>query len=69
MHNLIIVKRIGRKWEEKMANITYKLATRVADDGIYEAFMTGFSDYIIKLQMEKEPFFDRFFGPEGNTKC
>ena len=51
-----------------MANITYKLATQVADDAIYEAFMTGFSDYIIKLQMEKELFFDRFFGPEGNTK-
>lgn len=51
-----------------MANITYKLATQVADDAIYEAFMTGFSDYIIKLQMEKEQFFDRFFGPEGNTK-
>ena len=51
-----------------MANITYKLATEVNDNAIYEAFKTGFSDYIIKFQMEKELFFDRFFGPEGNTK-
>ncbi len=51
-----------------MANITYKLATEVNDNAIYEGFKTGFSDYIIKFQMDKEQFFDRFFGPEGNTK-
>lgn len=51
-----------------MTHITYKLATQVDDDAIYEAFKVGFSDYIIKLQMEKEPFFNRFFGPEGNSK-
>ena len=62
------MKRIDCEREDTMANITYKLATEVNDNAIYEAFKTGFSDYIIKFQMEKELFFDRFFGPEGNTK-
>lgn len=34
---------------------------------IYNAFTIGFSDYIIKLQMDRETFEKRFFGPEGNS--
>jgi ribosomal protein S18 acetylase RimI-like enzyme len=34
---------------------------------VYEAFTIGFSDYIININMSKEAFLERFFGPEGNS--
>lgn len=34
---------------------------------IYLAFMRGFSDYMIKFQMEQKFFAERFFGAEGNS--
>jgi len=46
--------------------ITYKNCTEVSINQIYDAFIKGFSDYIIKLEMSKEAFEKRFFGPEGN---
>lgn len=46
---------------------TYKRCTEVDTDAIYEAFIAGFSDYIIKMNMSKDNFQKRFFGPEGNS--
>lgn len=34
---------------------------------IYSAFMNGFRDYLIKLEMTEEDFFHRFFDIEGNS--
>ncbi len=47
--------------------IIYSKCSEVNDNLIYEAFKIGFSDYIIKIDMTKKSFFERFFGPEGNT--
>ncbi|SCG84378.1 acetyltransferase, GNAT family [Proteiniborus sp. DW1] len=47
--------------------INYKRCTDVNEDTIFQAFQIGFSDYIIKIEMSKEFFFKRFFGPEGNS--
>lgn len=46
---------------------TYKRCTEADTDAIYEAFIAGFSDYIIKIDMPKEDFLKHFFGPEGNS--
>jgi ribosomal protein S18 acetylase RimI-like enzyme len=47
--------------------ITYKRCTETSVDSIYHAFQSGFSDYIIKMEMSKDIFLKRFFGPEGNS--
>lgn len=47
--------------------ITYKRCTEINEDTIYQAFQIGFSDYIIKIEMPKDMFMKRFFGPEGNS--
>ncbi|MCM0650951.1 GNAT family N-acetyltransferase [Clostridium swellfunianum] len=47
--------------------IHYKRCSEVDTDLVYKAFSIGFSDYIIKIQLSKEAFIDRFFGPEGNS--
>ncbi len=47
--------------------ISYKRCTEVNVDTIFQAFQIGFSDYIIKIEMPKEFFVKRFFGPEGNS--
>lgn len=46
--------------------IRYQRCSEVNDSFIYQAFQKGFSDYIVKLEMSKEDFLKRFFGPEGN---
>lgn len=46
--------------------ITYKKCTEVNEDAIFQAFQTGFSDYIIKIELTKDLFLKHFFGPEGN---
>lgn len=46
--------------------IQYKKCSEVNIDLVYEAFRNGFSDYIIKMEVSKENFIERFFGPEGN---
>ena len=46
--------------------ITYNCCSTVEFENIYNAFQIGFSDYIIKIEMSKEIFLNRFFGPEGN---
>ena len=45
----------------------YKRCTEVDTDAIYEAFIAGFSDYIIKIDMSKDNFQKHFFGPRGNS--
>lgn len=45
----------------------YKCGLKVVFDDIYEAFISGFSDYIIKFSLSKDDFKNRFFGPEGNS--
>ncbi|MCW9129531.1 GNAT family N-acetyltransferase [Bacillus paramycoides] len=47
--------------------IQYKRCSEVSIDLVYEAFKDGFSDYIIKMDVAKEDFIKRFFGPEGNS--
>lgn len=44
--------------------IQYKRCSEVNIDLVYEAFRDGFSDYIIKMEVSKEDFIKRFFGPE-----
>lgn len=46
--------------------ITYRRCTGVDIDTIFQAFQIGFSDYIIQIEMPKDFFIKRFFGPEGN---
>jgi len=46
--------------------IRYQKCTEVNEDAIFQAFQIGFSDYIIKIEMTKDFFMKRFFGPEGN---
>ncbi|MGN4422810.1 GNAT family N-acetyltransferase [Bacillus cereus group sp. MYBK30-1] len=47
--------------------IQYKRCSEVSIELVYEAFKDGFSDYIIKMDVSKEGFIKRFFGPEGNS--
>lgn len=46
--------------------IIYKKCSEVDVDMVFKAFSIGFSDYIIKCDMTKDFFINRFFGPEGN---
>ncbi|HDR7206862.1 TPA: GNAT family N-acetyltransferase, partial [Bacillus cereus] len=46
--------------------IQYKRCSDVNIDLVYEAFKVGFSDYIIKMEVSKGDFIQRFLGPEGN---
>lgn len=46
--------------------ILYKNCNHVSFDDLFEAFQIGYSDYIVKIEMTKEVFWERFFGPEGN---
>lgn len=46
--------------------IIYKRCNEVDTDIVFNAFNIGFSDYMIKFDMTKDFFINRFFGPEGN---
>ena len=48
--------------------INYQKCSDVEDRFIYQAFMDGFSDYMVKFQFSLEDFLTRFFGPEGNSR-
>lgn len=48
--------------------ISYRRCSEVEDHFIHQAFQDGFSDYIIKMEISKEDFIQRFFGPEGNMR-
>lgn len=48
--------------------LKYKKCSESDDHSIYHAFQTGFSDYIVKMEVSQEDFFKRFFGPEGNSR-
>lgn len=47
--------------------ITYRRCTEVNKDAVFQAFQIGFSDYMIKMDLTKDVFLKRFFGPEGNS--
>lgn len=49
--------------------INYQKCSDVEDRFIYQAFMDGFSDYMVKFQFSLEDFLARFFGPEGNKRA
>lgn len=46
--------------------ITYVPGDKLAVGQLYKAFMIGFSDYIIKVDLAEASFTSRFLGPEGN---
>ena len=46
--------------------VIYKKCLEVDLNLVYDAFQIGFSDYIIKIEMPKELFINRFFMVEGN---
>lgn len=62
--------RIRNKTDLKKGKLMfiYKSCAEVAIDAIYEAFIGGFADYIIKFEISKENFQRNFFGPEGNSR-
>lgn len=47
--------------------LVYRKCKEVDDESIYQAFQSGFSDYMVKMELSKEDFLSRFFGPEGNS--
>lgn len=47
--------------------IIYDKCSNIDIETVYEGFKSGFSDYIIKIELSKEDFIKRFFGPEGNN--
>jgi len=48
--------------------IRYQKCSEVEDRFIFQAFMDGFSDYIVRFQFTEEDFISRFYGPEGNDR-
>lgn len=47
--------------------IRYKKCSEVDLQQVYEAFQAGFSDYIIKMTIPWEHFYESFFEREGNS--
>lgn len=41
--------------------VVYKKCSEVSIDLVFDAFNIGFSDYIIKLSMNKEDFIKKFW--------
>ncbi|NMM64864.1 GNAT family N-acetyltransferase [Clostridium sp. P21] len=48
--------------------INYKRCSEVPMNSVFNAFKIGFSDYMIKIDISKETFINRFFNTEGNSK-
>lgn len=46
--------------------MNYKRCSEVDRSLIHQAFLNGYADYAIPMNISLEPFFKRFFGPEGN---
>lgn len=46
--------------------IRYTNCSSTVFDDVHNAFQIGFSDYFINMEISKETFHNRFFGPEGN---
>lgn len=46
--------------------IHYKRCSDVRMEDIHTVFHSGFSDYIMKVDIPFDAFIERFFGPEGN---
>ena len=40
----------------------------MSDSIVFDAFQKGFSDYMIKMEIDLEFFVEHFFGPEGNER-
>lgn len=47
--------------------VNYKSCSEVKESFIHQAFLSGFSDYAIPMNIPRDQFFERFFGMEGNT--
>lgn len=47
--------------------MNYKRCSEVDKPLIHQAFLSGYADYAIPMNITLEPFFERFFGSEGNT--
>jgi len=47
--------------------INIKKCSEVSKEIVFKTFKAGFSDYMVKLSIEQEYFFKRFFGAEGNS--
>lgn len=45
----------------------YKTCAQSSMDDVFQAFQTGYSDYLIPLHVSREQFEGIFFGPEGNS--
>lgn len=55
----------GSLMEEFM--IKYMCCKDVGIEKVYAAFKSGFSDYIVKIEMPLDKFIKHFFGPEQNS--
>src|SRR5690554_6352026 len=51
-----------------MENIEILKCSEVTDEDIYLTFREGFSDYLIKFDLNKDQFLEMFFGAEGNKR-
>lgn len=51
-----------------MSFVQYKRCSDVDMSMVFKAFTTGFSDYIIRLEMDEDYFTKRFFEAEGNFR-
>ncbi len=47
--------------------LNYKRCSEVNIDSVFSAFKISFSDYMIKMDISKEIFINRFFDTEGNS--
>lgn len=70
--NFNVTKHAKNQRSESMVmtegQICYQKCSNVEDRLIYQAFMDGFSDYMVEFQFSLEDFIARFFGPEGNNR-
>lgn len=46
--------------------MNYKRCSEVDRLVIHQAFLSGYADYAIPMNIQIEPFFERFFGSDGN---
>lgn len=51
-----------------MSYVQYKRCSDVDMSTVFKAFTIGFSDYIIRLEMDEDFFTKRFFEAEGNSR-
>ncbi|MDP4086487.1 MAG: GNAT family N-acetyltransferase [Bacillota bacterium] len=49
------------------SDLRYLRCSEADEALVHQAFQDGFSDYMLKMEVSKDDFIKRFFGPEGNT--